>query len=214
MNTDNNAPNWTFPGPRPEPAGESRAVNGISNGKLINPPQGNGINGITTSGHSIASPMSREGSLPQQHTVQTEREASEVRSTFLGQLKLDSSREPSSSSEDELMEGESAWTMPIKKPNLLATGLCYDIRMRYHCELDPPKHRLDFHPEDPRRIYHIYRELCQAGLCKDPMFNVPLIDNPLVRILARSATAPEICLVHTPEHYKFVEHTESKMLLR
>lgn len=111
------------------------------------------------------------------------------------------------SSEDELLEGEIAWSMPIIQPKLLATGLCYDVRMRYHYELEPPKQRLDFHPEDPRRIYHIYRELCQAGLYKDPQFNVPIIDKPLERIQARSATAPEICLVHSAAHYHFVEST-------
>ncbi|KAL8773912.1 MAG: hypothetical protein Q9209_001342 [Squamulea sp. 1 TL-2023] len=114
---------------------------------------------------------------------------------------------PASPSEDELLEGEVAWAMPITQPRMLPTGLCYDVRMRYHCELDPPKQRLDFHPEDPRRIYHIYRELCQAGLYKDPQFNVPIIDKPLERIPARNATAPEICLVHTANHYNSVAST-------
>lgn len=31
----------------------------------------------------------------------------------------------------------------------LATGLCYDHRMRFHCEVSPQS---DVHPEDPRRI--------------------------------------------------------------
>ncbi|KAL8693098.1 MAG: hypothetical protein Q9218_002022, partial [Villophora microphyllina] len=116
----------------------------------------------------------------------------------------------SASSEDELAEGkETSWTMPLIRPELLATGLCYDVRMRYHCELDPPKQRLDFHPEDPRRIYHIYRELCQAGLYQDPNFSVPTVEKPLQRIQARNATPQEICLVHTAVHYNFVANTAS-----
>lgn len=120
---------------------------------------------------------------------------------------MESAAAPVSPSEDELLEGEVAWTVPIAHPKLLATGLCYDIRMRYHSELDPPKQRLDFHPEDPRRIYHIYRALCQAGLYKDPQFSVPTIERPLERIQARNATASEICLVHTANHYNFVAST-------
>lgn len=113
--------------------------------------------------------------------------------------------------EECLVESEHpSWTMPLIRPELLATGLCYDVRMRYHCELDPPKDRFDYHPEDPRRIYHIYRELCQAGLYSDPAFNVPVIEKPLQRIYARSATPEEICLVHTANHYNFLANTTSK----
>ncbi|KAL8892157.1 MAG: hypothetical protein Q9215_000914 [Flavoplaca cf. flavocitrina] len=120
---------------------------------------------------------------------------------------MESLTAPFSPSDDELLDGESESTVPIAHPKLLATGLCYDIRMRYHSELDPPKQRLDFHPEDPRRIYHIYRALCQAGLYKDPQFNVSTIEKPLERIQARNATASEICLVHTANHYNFVAST-------
>ncbi|KAL8850191.1 MAG: hypothetical protein Q9221_004877 [Calogaya cf. arnoldii] len=120
---------------------------------------------------------------------------------------MEFSAAPLSPSDDELLDGEGECTVPIAHPKLLATGLCYDIRMRYHSELDPPKQRLDFHPEDPRRIYRIYRALCQAGLYKDPQFNVPTIEKPLERIQARNATAPEICLVHTANHYNFVAST-------
>ncbi|KAL8844126.1 MAG: hypothetical protein Q9176_001532 [Flavoplaca citrina] len=124
---------------------------------------------------------------------------------------MESLTAPFSPSDDELLDGESESTVPIAHPKLLATGLCYDIRMRYHSELDPPKQRLDFHPEDPRRIYHIYRALCQAGLYKDPQFNVSTIEKPLERIQARNATASEICLVHTANHYNFVASTAGKI---
>lgn len=91
----------------------------------------------------------------------------------------------------------------------LPTGLCYDIRMRYHCEVRPT---LDVHPEDPRRIYYIYKELCKAGLVDDADSSKPLVAQPLLRISARNATEKEIALVHDPEHYAFVKSTQGKCL--
>ncbi|PGH21333.1 hypothetical protein AJ80_03384 [Polytolypa hystricis UAMH7299] len=85
------------------------------------------------------------------------------------------------------------------------SGLCYDIRMRYHCEVKPT---LDVHPEDPRRIYYIYKELCKAGLVDDPESSRPLVPNPLHRIDVRDATEEEISLVHATEHFTFVESTK------
>ena len=89
----------------------------------------------------------------------------------------------------------------------LPTGLCYDARMRFHCELDPPKDRSNYHPEDPRRIFHIYRTLCEAGLVKDQMSPQQLVDQPLYRIPARYAKKSEICLVHEERHFDFMEST-------
>ncbi|EEP79153.1 histone deacetylase clr3 [Uncinocarpus reesii 1704] len=88
----------------------------------------------------------------------------------------------------------------------LPTGVCYDIRMRYHCEVKPT---LDVHPEDPRRIYYIYKELCKAGLVDDPDASRPLVSQPLLRIPARNATLEEISLIHDPEHYDFVRSTKT-----
>ncbi|KAL9107460.1 MAG: hypothetical protein Q9227_007657 [Pyrenula ochraceoflavens] len=91
--------------------------------------------------------------------------------------------------------------------NSLPTGLCYDPRMRYHSELNPQS---ELHPEDPRRIYYIYKELCLAGLVDDPIAQKPLVDRPLARILARPATEDEICLVHEKAHFNFVRETATK----
>lgn len=87
----------------------------------------------------------------------------------------------------------------------LPSGLCYDPRMRYHCEVRPES---DVHPEDPRRIYYIYKELCKAGLVDDPTSTRPLVKQPLQRIDARDATSEEIVMVHTPEHLRFVKSTQ------
>jgi histone deacetylase 6 len=92
----------------------------------------------------------------------------------------------------------------------LPTGLCYDVRMRYHCELDPPKQRLDFHPEDPRRIYFIYKELCKAGLVAEDKTSTStsIFPKQLHRVNIRYATKEEICLVHDAKHFEFVKSTK------
>lgn len=109
---------------------------------------------------------------------------------------------------DELDEAEHGPTAPYVSS--LPTGLCYDVRMRYHCELDPPKQSRDFHPEDPRRIFKIYKELCMAGLVNDPMLNTGnLIPNPLLRIDARNVSESEVCLVHDKRHWDFMVTTAS-----
>ncbi|QKX55544.1 uncharacterized protein TRUGW13939_02638 [Talaromyces rugulosus] len=119
----------------------------------------------------------------------------------------------SSEESDSLMEENSDWSAddPATSSGLttanLATGLCYDIRMRYHCEVRPTA---DVHPEDPRRIYYIYKEICLAGLVEDPELPnsiKPLAPRPLQRIDVRDATEEEVQLVHTDEHFKFVENT-------
>ena len=92
----------------------------------------------------------------------------------------------------------------------LPTGLCYDVRMRYHCELEPPERKNDYHPEDPRRIFKIYKELCTAGLVRDELLNTgTLIPNPLMRISARELTEEEACLVHDKRHFDFMKSTTS-----
>lgn len=90
----------------------------------------------------------------------------------------------------------------------LPTGLCYDMRMRYHCETEPTPQRVEIHPEDPRRIYEIYRALCLAGLVEDTMSKIPIVHNPLHRIFARLATQAEICLVHDLNHFIAVAETK------
>ncbi|GIC90184.1 histone deacetylase hdaA [Aspergillus udagawae] len=112
---------------------------------------------------------------------------------------------------DSIVEETSDWSeedlgarvgLPLTS---LPSGLCYDVQMRYHCEVRPTA---DVHPEDPRRIYYIYKELCRAGLVDDPESSRPLVARPLKRIHARNATEAEISLVHTPDHYAFVESTK------
>jgi histone deacetylase 6 len=102
-------------------------------------------------------------------------------------------------------EGEEAnfYGLPISS---LPTGLCYDDRMRYHAEVASTS-ETDMHPEDPRRIYYIFKELTEAGLAEDPNIKRTLVPQPLLRIDARQATREECLLVHTLEHYDFVKST-------
>lgn len=114
---------------------------------------------------------------------------------------------------DSLVESNSDWSEEenIGRPGLplasLATGLCYDVRMRYHCEVQPTN---DVHPEDPRRIYYIYKELCKSGLVDDPESCRPLAPMPLQRIDARDATEEEIVYVHSTAHFAFVRSTQGR----
>lgn len=89
---------------------------------------------------------------------------------------------------------------------MLPTGLCYDVRMRFHCELQPHQRPDDHHPEDPRRIFAIYQALCHAGLVDDPMSTRPLVPQPMVKIQIRNAEPDEICQVHDARHYAFMNN--------
>lgn len=101
--------------------------------------------------------------------------------------------------------------MAVKKLSQLPyvtsqTGLVYDVRMRFHVEVKPEANQ-GVHPEDPRRIYSIYKELVDAGLVDDPG-SPGLSPYVLGRIAARFATRDEICAVHTKEHYDFIIELE------
>jgi histone deacetylase 6 len=89
----------------------------------------------------------------------------------------------------------------------LPTGLCYDERMRYHSEVSATTGE-NVHPEDPRRIYYIFKELCEAGLVDTGNKDDLIVDKPLHRIPAREATREEVELVHVaPDHWDFVRAT-------
>lgn len=96
----------------------------------------------------------------------------------------------------------------------LPTGLCYDDRMKLHANADfggKPHH-----PEDPGRIEHIFGKFKKEGLVFSGTPSEALemrITNPtkyMWRIPARSATEPEICLVHLKDHYKWVRALSTK----
>jgi histone deacetylase 6 len=95
------------------------------------------------------------------------------------------------------------------------TGLVYDDRMRFHAEdeninINPD----DIHPEDPRRIYAIFHEIREAGLVEEDIESddedAVSRENKCWRIHTRHATKAEVCLVHTTEHYLFVEALQGR----
>lgn len=151
---------------------------------------------------------------------QTPRSTSVLANDVAGNLNISTSH--SDEDYDELGDDDSESKSAVRSDPLpyskLPSGLCYDVRMRYHCELEPlpdeegyvPGADPDLHPEDPRRIWSIYRELCQAGLVDDKMSIYGLVKTPLTRIEARYATPAEICLIHTRDHYDFVASLQSE----
>ncbi|QDS76944.1 hypothetical protein FKW77_005019 [Venturia effusa] len=86
------------------------------------------------------------------------------------------------------------------------TGIVYDARMRFHTEKDTEEEE-DIHPEDPRRIYEIYKALYDADLFEDEAGPSKPEEEPfkLWRIAARFAEPSEITLVHSHDHYRFME---------
>ena len=121
---------------------------------------------------------------------------------------------PAPDSEDGLMADGPVPKMHQLQVATLPTGICYDVRMRFHCELQPHQRPDDHHPEDPRRIFHIYQALCEGGLVLDPsLTTTTLVPQPLMKIRARNATPEEICLVHTPKHYAFMNSLRGECAL-
>ncbi len=192
------------------------------NGSLISaPPPLNSSdvpNGIINSSENL---MSRLSVVPQASSFrqfnQPSRDSSVLTKDMDQQHSTSTSEGASTPSENARGMDAVAEAVSRRRLATLPTGLCYDVRMRYHCELDPPKQRLDFHPEDPRRIFFIYEELCRAGLVddrdnlKDEEGAKILVPNPLMRVFARPATAAEICLVHDKKHLDFIESTKGPL---
>uniref|UniRef100_A0A060T6R8 Histone deacetylase n=1 Tax=Blastobotrys adeninivorans TaxID=409370 RepID=A0A060T6R8_BLAAD len=109
--------------------------------------------------------------------------------------------------------GDSDAIVAIKTPELvyynLKTGIVYDVRMRYHSRIvTSPLDYVDPHPEDPRRIYRIYKAIAEAGLITDPLLQGVDDLGPLMqKIPIRKASMEEILEVHTKEHLDFVAST-------
>ncbi|KAL2350454.1 histone deacetylase [Cryomyces antarcticus] len=90
------------------------------------------------------------------------------------------------------------------------SGLVYDDRMRNHAEPLPLHDVDDPHLEQPARISAIYQELVSAGLVYDYDDSSRPSKYQLARIDARQATAEEISVVHSREHYEWVRTLQGK----
>lgn len=100
---------------------------------------------------------------------------------------------------------------PALDYTLLKTGLVYDVRMRYHAKIFTSYFEyIDPHPEDPRRIYRIYKILAENGLITDPnLQGVDELGEYMLKLPIREATREEILRVHSEEHLKFIESTQA-----
>ncbi|ORY78637.1 hypothetical protein BCR37DRAFT_382288 [Protomyces lactucae-debilis] len=77
------------------------------------------------------------------------------------------------------------------------SGICYDARMRFHSVINPQ----DDHPEDPRRIYRIYRAIEEAGLTQ--LHAQTAEDSKVLqRIPLREVKKEEVLLVHDLNHWE------------
>jgi histone deacetylase 6 len=107
-----------------------------------------------------------------------------------------------------------AYPEHLRKRGLLPTGCCYDDRMKLHANADfgPNPH----HPEDPSRIEYIMKTFKKAGLVftgSDADLIRIIQTEPtkyMWRIPAREATKEEICTVHHPGHFLWVESLSRK----
>ncbi|KAK9465302.1 hypothetical protein V1512DRAFT_277633 [Lipomyces arxii] len=98
----------------------------------------------------------------------------------------------------------------VKLTTQLSTGICYDVRMRYHAKIVTNAYDYtDPHPEDPRRVYRIYRALAEAGLVDiRGASDVSLISGARMQhIPAREATHDEVTLVHEQNHWDLIART-------
>lgn len=98
---------------------------------------------------------------------------------------------------------------PLLRYTPLKTGVAYDARMRYHAKIFTLySEYIDPHPEDPRRIYRIYKTLAEAGLITDPtLLGLDYIGELMTKIPVREASDQEILEVHTQEHLDFLRST-------
>ncbi len=102
----------------------------------------------------------------------------------------------------------------LRRRGLLPTGCCYDDRMKLHANADfgPNPH----HPEDPSRIEYIMKMFKKNGLVftgSDAELIRIIQKEPtkyMWRIPAREATKEEICSVHHPAHFMWVEALSRK----
>ena len=204
--------------PRGLPRGNERRGRPPNGSMLFTGLPGSGIPNRLQDPQRYATPTNSDSEVstrPRRRQREPSRESSALANNVANHLSIDHSDGLDEKPNDLMMMDESEAEHEPPKPytSSLPTGLCYDVRMRYHCELDPPKQRLDYHPEDPRRIFKIYQELCLAGLVKDDLLNNgTLIPNPLKRIPVRNVTESEVCLVHDKKHYDFMKSTSGGLM--
>ena len=115
---------------------------------------------------------------------------------------------------DDDSDSSTSYPQDLSQKGQLATGCCYDDRMKLHANADfgPNPH----HPEDPSRIEEIMKAFKRAGLIymgSEADLASIVRASPtryMWRIAARPARKEEIALVHHPKHYDWVEELSTK----
>lgn len=104
---------------------------------------------------------------------------------------------------------KSDWKAKVKERHIalpvssLKTGLCYDVRMMNHTQIFENEH-----PEQPKRIFLIYKALVDAMLLVDPgISGVSQEPGLMTRISAREVTYDEAMLAHSEEHWEYLAST-------
>lgn len=147
-------------------------------------------------------------------TIKTEEDI-EMTDAATSNVSSNSSLSPPLSVVDKFIGNSNDIIVTPTKPDLsyvlLKTGLVYDVRMRYHAKLYTSYFEyIDPHPEDPRRIYRIYKILAENGLIVDPtLCGSDEIGEYMQKIPIREASKEEILAVHSEEHLKFIESTQN-----
>ncbi len=121
----------------------------------------------TPAGPAFPNPIPQLREPPRQSGDVSMRETPDLSGDINARLRVGSTS--TEESEDSLesdtdSEADEALTEAVRGLSIsqLPTGLCYDDRMRYHAEVGATSAE-NVHPEDPRRIYYIFKELCEAG---------------------------------------------------
>ncbi|KAF2016574.1 hypothetical protein BU24DRAFT_346359 [Aaosphaeria arxii CBS 175.79] len=170
-------------------------------------------------------PILSHGELTHAYTHPIPTDSSDTGSLFNGPPVASRSRDTSPDMETDEMDVTSTTssyvqvrvppppTFPPLSYSSSKTGLVYDSRMRFHAEpVALMLNQNDIHPEDPRRIHEIFEEIREAGLVQGPEDDEESSQHEQCwRIHTRPATRGEICLIHTPEHYKFLGELSSGM---
>ncbi|KAJ4306848.1 Histone deacetylase hda1 [Collariella sp. IMI 366227] len=134
--------------------------------------------------------------------------------TGTSSLETTNAQSAGSNVQDEEESDPTAYPERLRRRGLLPTGCCYDDRMKLHSNADfgPNPH----HPEDPSRIEYIMKAFKKAGMVftgSDAELIRIIQTEPtkyMWRIPAREATKEEICAVHHPAHFNWVEALSRK----
>ncbi|BFZ55609.1 Histone deacetylase hda1 [Savitreella phatthalungensis] len=162
-------------------------------------PISDGTNGIQTD--IMAEPTQAEATTFVQESSLQEKDAQSTGSPAMNAASTANGSTADVASEQDTAERPNGTVVAIKRivdHRDLPSGVCYDARMRFHSIIDP----LDSHPEDPRRIYRIYKKLEEAGLVGPASTTDEDSPRVMKRIPVREVLKEEVLLAHDLAHWE------------